>query len=329
MVNAEMYCSSPGMVSWLKPGYDVGVFLGARLVRREARLTWCRGERGRASMLNEESWGRVCGGRPEQPFALAINLSSGERESSTPLPPLSYFIIPYTSAQRKQRPHPLSSLLRRRAEPLSCAALSLPFHPTRSIIPCPLSVSFSPFDTLPLCLYSTTFQYTLLARISVSFNSTASPSPSPLLSLAQLRPPSFLSPPPPCSRSHQPSSPQLQMALMSSSPGPEFHPHRSNLFLSHHLTAPSSPTLAYHDGEISPSFDASFASSMYVLHSLALQLGAPAYFATNPLARAGPSRQKGQGRSGIMAITRSQAHRLYRWTFHLHQYSHKLPYTLD
>ncbi|KAK4053860.1 m-phase inducer phosphatase [Microbotryomycetes sp. JL201] len=60
------------------------------------------------------------------------------------------------------------------------------------------------------------------------------------------------------------------MALISSSPGPEFQPHRSALFLHHEqqrrqqLAVPSSPTLAYRDGEISPTFDASFASSMSI-----------------------------------------------------------------
>ncbi|KAK4701043.1 M-phase inducer tyrosine phosphatase, partial [Phenoliferia sp. Uapishka_3] len=53
------------------------------------------------------------------------------------------------------------------------------------------------------------------------------------------------------------------MALTSSSPGHEF---QSRLFSSHHtlINAPSSPTEAYQDGEISPTFDASFASSMSI-----------------------------------------------------------------
>ncbi|KAM0792372.1 hypothetical protein ACM66B_005052 [Microbotryomycetes sp. NB124-2] len=57
------------------------------------------------------------------------------------------------------------------------------------------------------------------------------------------------------------------MALISSSPvGSEYAPHRCALFLhdGQLAAAPSSPTQAYRDGEISPSFDASFASSMSI-----------------------------------------------------------------
>ena len=51
------------------------------------------------------------------------------------------------------------------------------------------------------------------------------------------------------------------MALTSSSPG---HGFESRLFSSNQslVGAPSSPTAAYQDGEISPTLDASFASSM-------------------------------------------------------------------
>lgn len=63
---------------------------------------------------------------------------------------------------------------------------------------------------------------------------------------------------------------------------------RSVLQSSLTLAAPSSPTSAYCDGEISPSFDASFASSMLVLF-----LFSPfvvCWLTTRPLCPAGPSR---------------------------------------
>lgn len=54
--------------------------------------------------------------------------------------------------------------------------------------------------------------------------------------------------------------------MLSSSPRSDTLGHRAGAaFSGAPLVAPSSPTLAYHDGEISPSFDASFASSMCVV----------------------------------------------------------------
>ncbi|BGO97654.1 M-phase inducer phosphatase [Rhodotorula toruloides] len=53
--------------------------------------------------------------------------------------------------------------------------------------------------------------------------------------------------------------------MLSSSPRSDTLVHRAGAaFQGAPLVAPSSPTLAYHDGEISPSFDASFASSMSI-----------------------------------------------------------------
>ncbi|GAA5920671.1 hypothetical protein JCM1841_002887 [Sporobolomyces salmonicolor] len=53
--------------------------------------------------------------------------------------------------------------------------------------------------------------------------------------------------------------------MLSSSPRPESHLHRSGApFHGQPLVVPSSPSAAYQDGEISPSFDASFASSMSI-----------------------------------------------------------------